>query len=282
MVRVSAFISDVGYFAPWAIPRERFPFVFGKEFIEFFYIFFSLSVGQTILPWNLCAVPIFLAVLVCFVIAIRKGISFSQDTLYLLLLIYLPIIVGLVFRISLPRYFTFIAPVFFILVARGFWLLPKRIMMIGALVILFGWSFGLTNYYNNKEFHFMGNVDPWREVAHFLRENVKENEVLYCLGLGVIPLRHYYNSSMPGLGGEELINNLGSLGESGRERIWLIYTYQEEYENWLKARDMLSRNYSIILEKKWAKDPDFELKKRFFKKNFSPYRIVAELYERKH
>jgi secreted trypsin-like serine protease len=86
---------------------------------------------------------------------------------------------------------------------------------------------------------------------------------------------------MQGFDGHELISILGSAGESGTKRIWLVYTYQEEYENWLKARNVLSRKYSIILEKKWAQDPDSGLKRRFFKKNFSPYRIVAELYERK-
>jgi uncharacterized membrane protein len=175
IMRIAAVISDVLYFSPWAIPRERFPFIFGKEVVEFFYIFFSMSVGQTILPWNPFAAPIFIAVLACFFIAIKKGLILSQDILYLVLLTFLPIIIGLVFRISLPRYFTFIAPVFFILAARGLWLLPKKIVAIGALVIIFGWSYGLANYYDNKEFHMMGTIDPWKDVARFLKENVKEN-----------------------------------------------------------------------------------------------------------
>lgn len=282
MVRLSAFIQDVAYFAPWAIPRERFPFIFGKHVVEFFYIFFSFSAGQTILPWNSIAPLIFLAVLLCFVVAVKKGISFSQDTLYLVLLIFIPIIVGILFRISLPRYFIFVAPVFFILIARGFWLLPKKIMMVTALIVGVGWSFGLANYYQNKQFHIMAHVDPWREAAQFLKENVTEDEEVVGIGIGVVPLRHYYGGPVPGFSGEVLVNKVRELDESGTKKIWLIYTYREEYENWLKSRDILSENYRMLTEKKWAHDPDFAMKEKFFKRNFAPYRVAAALYERKN
>ncbi|MDY6844294.1 MAG: glycosyltransferase family 39 protein [Thermodesulfobacteriota bacterium] len=281
MIRLSAVIQDIAYHAPWAIPRERFPFIFGKQFVEFFYIFFSLSVGQTILPWNPFAAPIFLVVLVCFISAIKKEAPFSQDTLYLVLLIFIPIIIGILFRISLPRYFIFVAPIFFMLVARGFWLLPKKITMVIGVIVLFGWSYGLANYYQNKEFHIMAHVDPWRDVAQFIKENVTEDPEVVCIGIGVIPIRYYYGNSIPGFSGEALIKKVRELDKIGTKRIWLVYTFQEEYENWLEARDILNNHYNILFEKKWSHDPSYKLKKRLFKRNFAPYRIVAELYERK-
>ncbi len=280
-IRLSAFIQDVAYHAPWALPRERFPFVFGKHVVEFFYIFFSLSAGQTILPWNPLAVLICLAVFACFAVAVKKGISFSQDTLYLVMLVFIPVVIGIVFRISMPRYFIFAAPVFFMLIARGFWLLPKKVMVITALIIVTGWSYGIANYYQNKQFHIMAHVDPWREAAQFLKENVKNNEEIVGIGIGVVPLRHYYGSSVPGFSGEALIKKVRELDEAGTGKVWLVYTYREEYENWLKSRDILSKNYSVLSEKRWAHDPDFALKKKFFKRTFAPYRIAAELYERK-
>ena len=281
MVRISAFIQDVTYFAPWAMPREKFPFVFGKHFVEFFYILYSFSVGQTILPWNPIAPLIYIAMLGCLVVAIRKGISFSQDTLYLVLLIFVPIIIGLLFRISLPRYFIFAAPVFFILIARGFWLLPKKIITITALIIMVSWGYGLANYYQNKQFHIMAHVDPWRDVAQFLKENVTKKEEIVGIGIGVVPLRHYYGGPIPGFSGKAVIEKVQELDQVRTERIWLLYTYREEYDNWLKASDILSKNYKVVIEKKWARDPDFKLKQKYFRRNFAPYRIVTELYERR-
>ncbi|MDD5129530.1 MAG: glycosyltransferase family 39 protein [Candidatus Omnitrophica bacterium] len=281
MVRMMAFIKDIAYFAPWAIPRERFPFIFTKEIVEIFYIFFSFTVGQTIMPWNFYAVPILLVTIACFVLGIRKNSSLARESLYLLLLIFVPVLIGVVFRISLPRYFMFIAPLVYIFIAKGIWVLPKKVMVIAGLVIILGWGYGLKNYYTDKEFHFLGSVDPWREVGGYLKENVREKDALYCLGLGVVPLRHYYNSSIPGFEGPGLIKKLESLDKAGTKRIWLIFTYQEEYESWLKACAILSKDYTVISEKKWGADPDYKLKKRFFKKNFLPYRIIAQLYERK-
>lgn len=278
LVRLASFISDVAYFAPWAIPRERFPFIFGKEFVEFFYIFFSFSVGQTILPWNLYAVPVLFVVVICFFIAMKKFFSLPQENLFLLLLLFVPIIIGVIFRISLPRYFTFVAPIFFIFVSRGLWMLPKKITIIAILIIALGWGLGVANYYNNKEFHFMGSIDPWKEVGAFLKENVKSDEVLYCFGLGTVPLKYYYKHPMTVF---EMNKLLRDTDEKKVKRVWLVFTYQEEYENWLKARELFGKNYTLILEKKWAQDPDFKLKKKFFRKNFLPYRVIAELYERK-
>ncbi len=282
MVRILSFIKDIVYFAPWAIPRERFPLVFGKEIVDFFYNFFSFSVGQTILPWNLIVVPALFIIISCFILTFIKKIPLSRERLYLLLLLFLPLAIGILFRISLPRYFMFIAPVFFIFVAAGLWMLPKKAMAVGALVIILVWGYGIRNYYANKEFHFMGNVDPWRQIGTFLKENVGKNETLYCLGLGIVPLRYYYNDPILNLGDPKLVEKLQNLDKSSVKRLWIIFTYQEEYDNWLKICGILDgRGYKVILEEKWGEDPDYKLKRNFFKKNFLPYRIVVQLYERK-
>jgi len=281
-IRLPAFIQDVVYFAPWAIPRERFPFVFGKHVVEFFYILFSFSAGQTILPWNPVAVLVCLAVLVCFIFSVKKGFPFSVDALYLVLLIFIPMVIGIVFRISMPRYFIFAAPVFFILIARGFWLLPKKMMVATALIIITGWSYGIANYYQDKQFHIMAHVDPWRKVGRFLEGNVTEDAQIVVIGIGVVPLRHYYRDSLSGFSGEDLIARVRKLDEAGTGKIWLVYTYHEEYENWLKARDILNENYRLSMEKTWVDDPDFALKKKLFRRNFAPYRIATALYEREN
>jgi 4-amino-4-deoxy-L-arabinose transferase-like glycosyltransferase len=280
-VRLPAFIQDVAYHAPWALPRERFPFIFGKHVVEFFYIFFSFSAGQTILPWNPVAALICLAVLASFVFAMRKGVLFSQAALYLVLLVFVPVTIGIVFRISMPRYFIFAAPILFIFIARGFWLLPKKAMVAVALIIVTGWSYGIANYYQNKQFHIMAHVDPWREVGRFLEQNVTEEAEIVVIGIGVVPLRHYYRESLSGFSGEDLIARVRELDGAGVDKIWLVYTYQEEYKNWLVSRDILSPHYRLSMEKAWVDDPHFALKKKLFRRNFAPYRIAAALYERK-
>jgi mannosyltransferase len=280
-IRLASFIQDVAYHAPWALPRERFPFVFAKHVVEFFYIFFSLSAGQTILPWNPLAAVIYLSAIVCFVLAMRKGVRFSGDQLYLVLLVFVPILIGIAVRIAMPRYFVFVAPVFFMLVARGAFLLPKNIMVGVVLLILTGWGYGIANYYENRQFHIMAHVDPWREVAHFLKNNIKAGEEIVIAGIGFVPLRHYYGGPLPGYSEEGLIEKIKQLDHDGKERIWLVYTYQEEYPFWLRSRDILGEHYDVAIERKWVQDPDFERKKKYLTREFAPYRIVAELYQRK-
>jgi len=279
--RMPALIQDVAYHAPWALPRERFPFIFAKNVVEFFYVFFSFSAGQTILPWNPAAILVCLAVFACVGVALRKGIDYSDDALYLILLIIVPIIVGNIFRISMPRYFLFAAPVFFILIARGLWLIPQKTNIAAAVIISLIWGYGLVNYYQNKQFHIMAHVDPWREAAHFLKEKVQKDEELVIVGIGVIPLGHYYGETLPAFSEDQVIEKAKEVDEKGIKKVWLVYTYQEEYENWRQAQRLLSTNYSVIDGEKWMHDPDSHIKKKFFRRNFSPYRIVAELYERK-
>ena len=127
----------------------------------------------------------------------------------------------------------------------------------------------------------MAHVDPWREVGQYLQENVSADEVIVGVGIGVVPLRHYYGAHIPGYSGKDLISAVTELTKTGTEKIWLVYTYQEEYDNWLKSREIVSKNYQVVKEKKWVHDPDYALKKKLFKRSFSPYRIVAELYESK-
>ena len=280
-VRLLSFIQDVAYHAPWALPRERFPFIYAKHFVDFIYIFFSLSVGQTILPWNPIAIIIFLSMLICLIVSVKKGLTFGQDQSYLVLLVFVPIVMGIIFRISMPRYFVFVAPIFFILIARGFWMLPRKITLAVALIMLLGWGYGIANYYQNKQFHIMAHVDPWRDVAQFLKENLSRDEEVLGVGGGVIPLGHYYGGLIPGFSERGVLEKVRDLDGAVKKRIWLIYTYQEEYEYWLKSREILHKNYRVLIEKKWVHDPDFELKKKLFRRNFAPYRIVATLYERK-
>lgn len=280
-IRLSSFIQDLAYFAPWSMPREKFSFIYAKHFVEFVYVVFSFSAGQTLLPWNPISPLLFLVVILWFVMAVRKGLSVSRDSVYLLMLIFIPIAIGIVFRISLPRYFIFAAPIFFILIARGFWLLPKKVLIATALIVTIGWGYGLLNYYQNREFHYMAYVDPWREIAQYLKNNISGGEDIMIVGVGVVPLSHYFGSPLPSFGGEALVEKVRESNKTLSKRIWLVYTYQEEYVFWLKARDILSRNYAVVREKKWSPDPDFEIKRKFFKRPFAPYRIVAELYQQK-
>lgn len=281
-IRLSAFIGDVLYHAPWALPRERFPFIFAKGFVEFFYIFYSFSIGQTVLPWNPVGIITAAIVMAIFILALKKELFRSKEILYLCMLIFIPIIIGLIFRISMPRYFTFIVPIFCMFIARGISLFPKKIIVCSMIVIVLGWGYSISNYYNNKQFHIQATIDPWREIGQYLKDNVKENDEIYVVGIGVVPLRYYYKELLEGYSGDDLLNKMSGVRQSNIDRIWLIFAYQEEYNNWLNARDLLLKDYIVVKEMKWIDDPDYELKRKLFKRDFSPHRVVAELYERKN
>lgn len=135
------------------------------------YLFFSFSLGQTILPWDYWVViPGILVFTLLLALGIR-AISRQKETAAIFLAMFVfPIFIALIFSELMPRYMVFLAPIYFLILGNGMEEIKKPLIQSACLaIIVLTFGFGLMNYYQNKEFHILATVDQWREVGGFLQ-----------------------------------------------------------------------------------------------------------------
>lgn len=256
----------------------RFPTTIGV-WIKPIYLFFSFSLGQTVLPWNyLIVFPagiIFTYLTLRFVI---KGGSENRDAvLFVLLLVIISICMALFISDLMPRYMIFLAPVYYLVIGEGISSINRRevkYFIVIFICMLMGYS--SINYYTNKEFHILATVDPWREVGQYLKVNVKPDDVI--INIGGVPVNYYTNFDMPLLGTNafEEVNKL--IIKKKPEQIWMVVSNPLFKEEAGKVLDLMDKHYKKILEKNYFYDADWQTKSKYFKKDFLEYRIRIYKY----
>jgi hypothetical protein len=277
------FFYHLKHFSVLGEEGTRFPITFGP-LIKPLYIFFSFSVGQTILPWNwVITVPA--AIIFAFIFIFGLRILFKDDGLqnFILLAFFIPLFTCNIISDLTPRYVLFLSPVYALIIAQGIVFSPwKKLQPILIILIVIILSNGLNNYYKNKEFHIMATVDPWREVGEYLQVSVMPSDVLF--NIGGAPINFYTGFHEPVLGADSLKTIKNVLVTRGKnfKRIWLVVSdprFKNEGQdsiNWMQA------NYGLKNEKRYVYDPDYLTKARFFRKDFVEYRIKVFLFDREN
>jgi len=256
----------------------RFPTIFGA-WIKPCYLFFSFSLGQTIMPWNYKIVIPAIVIFSCtFIWGIKSMIKYKETLLFFLLSLFVPIFVGLFITDLMPRYFVFLAPIYYLIIAKGISSFPNiKVKVVSMIIITILLSFSLNNYYTGREFHILANVDPWREVGMYLKENVIEEDIVF--NIGGVPINYYTGFKIPILRENALEVLREDLQKKKFKKVWLIVSntkYKRQGEDAIK---WMNEHYHLISEKRYLWDPDYTNKKKFFKKNFLEYRIKIYLYE---
>lgn len=269
-----AFFFHLRNLSPLGGGWTRFPIKLGA-WIKPVYLFYSFSVGQTVSPWNYIVVISALMIFsVLFILGIKNMLKNNEMWHFFLMALFIPIIAGLFISDMMPRYFLFIAPIYTLIIAKGISTFSKpkiQVISIGIIVILLGFS--LKNYYTNQQFHIMAHVDPWREVGHYLKENVKKNDIVF--NVGGLPINHYSGLNIPVLEKNALPMIKESIQNNSNNfiSIWLIISnpaYKSEGEESVK---WFSDQFSLISEKKFYGDVDYLKKGKLFNKNFLEHRI---------
>jgi len=277
---VPSFLYHLRNFSALGGETTRIPISFGA-LVKPLYLFFSISIGQTVLPWKyLIVIPALILFPIMFVLGLKNLLGEKKILYFFLSAIFCPIILGILFSDLVPRYFVFIAPFFYIIISKGIFSFPiKKVQfaIIGIIVLL--WCYPIYNYYNNKEFHNMATIDPWREVGKYLKENVKKNDLFF--NIGGVPINYYTGFEEPVLGTNSLatIVNQLQLKEKSPKRIWVVVSnplYKNDIEDVLQ---WMNDHYKLSTEKHYVFDPDYPKKIKLFKKDFLGYRIIIYLFE---
>ena len=271
-----SFLFHLNRYSAMGGEPTRFPTVFGL-WIKPLYLFFSYSIGQTVLPWNLLIAIPGIAIYIFFLISgIKSMVNLKETIIFFMVFLFPPIMLALVISDATPRYMVFLGPLFYLIIGRGISEIPLTKLKITAVIItIIVLGFSLKNYYQNQEFHILANVDPWREVGQYLKEKTQNEDYILSIGDN-LPISYYSGLKIVDFE-EEKIKGLEQLNDNGKN-IWLIVSnpaYKEQAEDGIR---WLSEHYNLISEKGYFYDPDFSKKARFFRKNFLEYRIKVYLY----
>jgi 4-amino-4-deoxy-L-arabinose transferase-like glycosyltransferase len=249
------------------------------------YIAYGFAVGQTILPWNPVAIVGGLVVLTSLAFSIKEMREHREIVGLFVSCLVLPVILGTLLSESMPRYYLFAGPLFYMLLAMGLGAVrpvPLRFSLGIALILV--WGIGISNYYSNRQFHVLAHVTPWREVGQFLEANVMQGDAIIHVALkpkiGTEPLSYYAQKHIP-LYGQEVLAALPNVTKGGSvPRVWLVLSEPALQEASRPALAWLEDNYSQCETWRYFRDPDFRLKRRMFRKDFAEYRIQVFRFEK--
>lgn len=260
---------------------DKFPIAHGAWIVKPLYLLYSMSLGQTLLPWNVLAIvgSLIFGGVAIFSIRALRGRSDAGNFLVLYLMI--PVVAGMLFSLVMPRYFLFLAPAYYLLLAQGIVVMRSVGVKLAVLIgLLLPMGVSAANYYRNQEFHILAQVDPWREVGAYIRGHAKPEDCVIAIGSSR-PLGYYLDSykgfSQPIYNSDFEQSRECLEGRAGR-RVWLVgadpavRTMAERAKSWLEAR------YTQLAEKRFFRDSDYQIKAKLFKKDFLEYRISVYLY----
>jgi hypothetical protein len=271
------------------VPPDIFPSLFG-QWVTPLYLFFALSLGQTVLPWKFWIV---FPSAVLFAYFFFSGFLGTWKTMegrdFFLVFLFVPMLLAFMKESFMPRYLVFLAPIYYLIIAKGLANIGHRHIRAAAVVVLSGLiAVPVMNYFNDREFHILSHVDPLKEVGSYLKANVGKDDVVLNLGGGVgRVIGHYWGGEAEDLCGVGDSVSTPADGvtiwnfDDGRSagRVWAVVAFpalKRCSERWIK---WLDGNYERQFEKRFGKDPDYEGKVKFFKKDFYEYRVTVYAYK---
>ena len=260
---------------------DKFPVAIGAWIVKPFYIFYAFSLGQTILPWNVVAIVGAIAVSIAAFLGV-KSVRENRDALqFAALFLAVPLTIGMLVSLSMPRYYVFLAPVYYLILAQGVLSLPRPLMKGAAcLLLLIPVVVSASNYFQNREFHVLAPVDPWREVGTYIRERAKPEDCVIAIG-SFRPLGYYLDSykgfSQP-IYSSDFEGSRQCMESGSGRRIWLVGADPAVRSLTERAKSWLEAEFTPLAEKRFFRDSDYQMKAKLFKKDFLEYRISVYLY----
>lgn len=260
---------------------DKFPVSILAWIMKPLYVLSSFSLGQTILPWNPVAILGGLLFAILGILGVKRLIDKPEPLKFLGLSLFVPFVAAALISDTMPRYFVFLAPLYFLVIAEGFLFWSHRWVQICIfLALLIPISVSASNYYQNKEFHILAHVDPWREVGVFIRENAQPEDCLVAIGSSR-PIGHYLGG-FEGFSKPICVRNFEDCGKcldkgNGR-RLWVVAADPALKKVAEHARRWYDDHYVLLAEKRFYLDSDYQMKSNLFKKDFLEYRISVFLY----
>lgn len=147
--------------------------------LKLFLVFFVLSLGETVAPWNIAvALPAGLI----FGYLFFRNFRWASDKkiAFFLIMCLFPILFSVIFlKPTMPKYLMVVLPFYLLLVGHSLMLVEGRylryFLISGIVVIQF---FSIVNYFSLREYHNSNQIEPWRKVAALISEKFKKGDII--------------------------------------------------------------------------------------------------------
>lgn len=264
--------------------------------LKLLFPFYSFTFGETIFPWHFI---LMLGGIFVFGIALGRGfvegVKSKREGLVALVILTLgmvlinSVLLSIFVRthsfIYYPRAILFSAYIYLLLVAFGLSKFREGIRAILIVVIVAVNLFSINNIYQLNEYFNPFYIIPWKEVASFVRENVKDGDIIfsddlslkyYLLKIGTKENVQIYSSAVT----KELKDRIT---RRQCKRFWLVLTARDsridpEIYGWLKSS--LDQGWELKSEKDFAfLDPRYiEFRGKILKKASYRAKLAVRLY----
>lgn len=259
-------------------------------YLKLFLIFFVLSLGETVAPWNIWVVLPAALVFGRLFLSSFKGCS-DKRIVFLLIFCLFPILVSAIFlKPTMPKYQIISLPFYLLLVGHSIALIEKRIIKYGIIsLIMIVQFYSIYNYFNFRDYHNSNQMEPWREAAASIENQYRKGDiVLSSTHFVAYRLMNYYlnilnNVNAPIFDLEEVKINLS---EKKPARIWFVTNIHDDQafapgyiDN---IRRMTNKNYKLKSTNNYIPYEQTLVSKLPIKRHEAgSYRISVSLYERR-
>ncbi|NQT30051.1 MAG: glycosyltransferase family 39 protein [Candidatus Saganbacteria bacterium] len=252
-------------------------------------VFFVLSLGETVAPWNLMIV---LPAAIVFGFLFLWNLKRLPDKriVYLLILCLFPILFSVLFLApTMPKFLIITLPFYLLLIGYSIVRVKKVSLRCGViLVIILLQAYSIHNYFNLVSYHNSNQIEPWRDVATSIKEQYRKGDsILSSNHFVVYRLLNYYlnitgHVNAPIFDLEEVKINLA---DEKPERIWFVTNIHDDrafppgYIDRIKAA--LEENYTLKNEQKYIPYEETLVSKLPIKRHQpGSYRVRVRLYKK--
>jgi uncharacterized membrane protein len=268
------------------------PFAVFPWFIKIMLIFFVLTCGETVAPWDILIVIPLALIIGGLILSSIWRLKDSRIN-YLMILAVLPIITAACFlKPTMPKYLIISLPFFILLIAEALVRLkPPLTRWLLVLVIIAGQSIAIKNYFQLKDYHNANQQEPWRQVALLIETKKQPGDVVIGTTHFVVQrlLNYYLNIVSPAqLPIYDLETNRIDLNAIRPARLWLVTNIHDDrafplgYVSGYQARLVDQFNYQKIFCQGYLSYEATLVSKLPIKRHpAGTWRIEVSLYERK-
>lgn len=209
--------------------------------------------GITLSGWFLISTVLLIGTLLFFLFVIgvlfsnrRFGIKKVMDNRYALLLLWLliPVIIPFIISYLIPsssifgpnKYAMFASPAYYLIVSQGFLVFKKFQNPLLVLLVVLS-IIPLYSYYLNFD------KPQYKEVANYLKDNLKEGEMIFVHAANtILPLGYY--SDLENIEGIKDVDQLKDLA-ANRNSLWIVLSMERYSDPKGTIKNYLDSHYNI-------------------------------------
>lgn len=275
---------------------SRIPIKFGW-ISNFFYFFFSFSLGKTISPFNYSVVGVAALVYIFILINFFRSLLLKRipqiEAIFIILVIFTATILCAISKYNSDRYILAAVVPYFIVVSLGILKSPKKVRLILIIIVSILSFYSLFNLYNKRQYHNMELIDDWDKVAVYVDSHTAPDDIIINDG---IVLNYYLNR----ISSNKKIYKYPESKEDANMFIAKVLEYKKQNKvilldlalsgdilkntipdeftvltAWLKKN-----NLKLVNIKRFNRDIDGDKKRRYINRLFPEYRITVYVYSR--